>query len=110
MNEEKYQVIVDGNFWYQGNHTYQSSKKYSTKSIVLASCLEKCLDWVDFYGEISELNIWSGTKTKGIYNRLLLIKFQLLDIDLGIYDLFLPSEVKFYKSLSCFILMEIQFY
>ena len=39
-------------------------------------------------------------KSKGIYDRLPLIKCPLLDIDLAIYGLFLLSEVKFYKSWS----------
>ena len=38
--------------------------------------------------------------SKGIYNRLPLIKGPLLDIDLAIYGLFLLYEVKFFKSWS----------
>ena len=44
-----------------------------------------------------------------IYNRLPLIKCPLLDIDLAIYGLFLLYEEKFYKSWSCYNLMEIWF-
>ena len=35
---------------------------------------------------------------KGIYNRLALTKYYLLDIDLALYVPWLPSQVKFNKS------------
>ena len=44
-----------------------------------------------------------------MYNRLALIKYYLLDIDLALYAFCLPSLVKFIKSWIYFIIMKLDF-
>ena len=44
----------------------------------------------------------ANNETKGIYNRLPLIMSYLLDIDLALWSLLLPWEVKFNKSWNTF--------
>ena len=66
FNGMTYQVIVDGQLWYQGYNEVKPSQKYLKNHIFLGSNYRKFVSYRDFVGETSELNIWSKYLTGDI--------------------------------------------
>ena len=59
--EDSYTIVLDGQKWYQANHTLASSKKSTLKRLDLGSTKEYWTysDGINFRGLLSELNIWN---------------------------------------------------
>ena len=62
-NKKSYNVVIDGQQWYQANFSNDAPKMISFTRLALGFYRSKpssnLQDYRNFYGEISELNIWS---------------------------------------------------